>query len=236
MNMSSITTPLKEVSKALVIFGAVFFAAGSFGAENSAADTSNLDQILTKIQKNYDKSIGFSALFEQTYKSSQGGVRSESTGKVFFRKPMMVRWEYLKPNKKIFIASNDDLWIYDPEDNQVMHSRKFSKEQFSIALSFLRGNARLDNEFTASIASTNETGWTLKLIPKTEQGNLAVVYLDVSKSTFLVTAVEIEDALGNKNRFKFLNVAMGDVAPVALFKFTPPPDAEVLSVPEGYTK
>jgi outer membrane lipoprotein-sorting protein len=65
---------------------------------------------------------------------------------------------------------------------------------------------------------------------------MAAIYLDVSKNTYLVKAVEIEDALGNRNRFNFDRIGLGDVAPEVLFTFKPPPDAEIQDMPDGYMK
>jgi outer membrane lipoprotein-sorting protein len=46
----------------------------------------------------------------------------------------------------------------------------------------------------------------------------------------------VEDALGNRNRFKFYKAGLPARLDDSLFTFTPPPDAEVVPVPEGFLR
>jgi outer membrane lipoprotein carrier protein len=215
-------------------------AVGTFLVPSAkAADTANdkeLSGVLDGLQKIYEKSKNFNAIFEQSFKSPHGGMKTESSGKIFFSKPGKVRWEYEKPRKRLFIARDNNLWIYSPEDNQVMTSKKFSQTQLTVALSFLYGSGKLNEEFDAKIVKKYDTGWTLKLLPKKENPQLTALYLDISNASFLVTAVDVEDSLGNRNRFKFEKIGLNTEMPDSLFTFKPPADAEVVPVPEGFLR
>ncbi|MFA6034088.1 MAG: outer membrane lipoprotein chaperone LolA [Myxococcota bacterium] len=202
----------------------------------AAPDGDNLDRILTRLQKIYDHSTGFTAVFEQTYRSAHGGMKSDSFGQIWFKKPGKVRWEYDRPRKKIFVASGENLWIYTPEDNQVMTSKKFSQSQLTLALAFLYGTGRIVDNFDVTIQKKFDTGWTLRMVPKKEQGQIAALLMDVSNASYLVTALEVEDSLGNRNRFVFLKTSLNAATPDSMFTFTPPEDVEVVPVPEGFVR
>lgn len=222
-----------------VSFIAGIIAAALIPVYAMAADTApdrEINAVLDGLQKIYEKSRNFSADFEQSFKSPHGGMKTESSGKIYFSKPGKVRWDYEKPRKRLFIARDNNLWIFSPEDNQVMTSKKFSQTQLTVALSFLYGSGKLNEEFDARIVKKYDTGWTLKLVPKKENPQLVALYLDVSNASFLVTAVDVEDSLGNRNRFKFEKIGLNSAMPDSLFTFTPPDDAEVVPVPEGFLR
>ncbi|MBI5527664.1 MAG: outer membrane lipoprotein carrier protein LolA [Deltaproteobacteria bacterium] len=204
-------------------------------AAEGGADA-DLGSVLSGLQKMYEGAKDFSADFEQTYRSVHGGMKSESAGRIMFAKPGKVRWEYAKPRPRTFVASGSDLWIWSPEDNQVMQSKKFQQNQLSVALAFLYGRGKLEEEFTAALVKTYETGWTLKLVPKKDMPQLVAMKLEVSNASYLVTGVEIEDALGNRNTFKFDKPSLNSGLKDDLFTFKPPPDAEIAPLPEGFLK
>ncbi len=62
----------------------------------------------------------FSADFVHTY---QGGVlRKQLTehGHVLIKKPGKMRWEYMPPEKKLFVSDGIKVYSYVPEDKQVI--------------------------------------------------------------------------------------------------------------------
>ena len=195
-----------------------------------------LAKILGGLQKMYEGAKDFSASFTQTYRSVHGGMTSESTGRIMFAKPGKVRWEYAKPRERVFVANGTNLWIFTPEDNQVMESKKFAQTQLTVALAFLYGKGRLEEEFSAKVVKAYDSGWTIKLVPKKEMPQLTAMFLDVSNASYLVTAVEVEDALGNRNRFAFEKPSVNVGLKEDLFTFKPPKDAEIVPVPEGFLR
>ena len=195
-----------------------------------------LPLILKRLQTTYAKTDYFSAFFDQTFTSTNEIVKNQGSGRVYFAKPDKIRWEYYKPRSRLFIANGKNLWIYSEDDNQVMQSSKFPNSILSSALAFLQGNGNLEEKFQPVLTSKYETGWTIRLTPKEENPQMTALTLEVSNKSFLVTSAEVEDSLGNRNRFKFEKPAFSQSMQESLFTFTPPKDAEVVPLPEGFLK
>ncbi|MGD9228162.1 MAG: outer membrane lipoprotein carrier protein LolA, partial [Desulfobacterales bacterium] len=87
----------------------------------AATESSNLtvDHILDRVENKYADSK-FSADFIQKSTIKAMEITDLATGKVYIKYPGMMRWEYEKPERQIIITDADKLWIYRPEDNQVM--------------------------------------------------------------------------------------------------------------------
>ncbi|MDH3877689.1 MAG: outer membrane lipoprotein carrier protein LolA, partial [Desulfobacterales bacterium] len=87
----------------------------------AASETNQLtvDQILGHVENKYTNSK-FAADFIQKSTIKAMNITDMATGKVYIKYPGMMRWEYEKPDRQIIITDGDKLWVYRPEDNQVM--------------------------------------------------------------------------------------------------------------------
>ncbi|MFZ0132886.1 MAG: outer membrane lipoprotein carrier protein LolA, partial [Desulfobacterales bacterium] len=82
------------------------------------AGEDGLEEVIAQVEKRYDV-LGFSADFHQVSTIKAMEISDEATGRMFVRKPEMMRWEYDKPERQVIITNADKLWIYRPQDNQV---------------------------------------------------------------------------------------------------------------------
>ena len=74
------------------------------------------------LQQKYDQVKDFTADFTHTY---EGGVlkkKSTERGTVQIKKPGRMRWEYVSPEKKTFVADGRMIYSYVPADKQVIRS------------------------------------------------------------------------------------------------------------------
>ena len=78
-----------------------------------------LDDIIKKVESRYAVS-GFSAFFLQASTIKAMEITDSASGKAFFKHPDKMRWEYETPDRQTIITNGNTLWIYRPEDNQVM--------------------------------------------------------------------------------------------------------------------
>ena len=78
-----------------------------------------LDRILEGMEQKYANS-SFSAKFLQQSTIKAMELTDSATGKVYVMHPGKMRWEYEQPDRQIIITDGYKLWIYRPEDNQVM--------------------------------------------------------------------------------------------------------------------
>ncbi|QTA81829.1 Outer membrane lipoprotein carrier protein domain-conaining protein, LolA-like [Desulfonema limicola] len=110
--------------KILIIIFIIFLPNFVFSQEKTdnlpaPAQSLSIDEILLNIEKRYDTS-GFTALFTQTSVIKAMDIVDTAQGRVFIRRPGMMRWEYETPEKQIILTNGDGLWVFRPDDNQVM--------------------------------------------------------------------------------------------------------------------
>ena len=81
-----------------------------------------------------------------------------ASGKVYIKYPGMMRWEYEKPDRQIIITDADKLWIYRPEDNQVMTGKAPTFFRDGKGASFLSDIRLIRQKFDISLEQDPEQG------------------------------------------------------------------------------
>src|SRR2546422_9955512 len=144
------------------------------GANGRAADPT-ATELAEAVQRKYDAVKDFSADFVHTY---QGGVlRKQLTerGHVLIKKPGKMRWEYVAPEKKLFVSDGVKMYSYVPEDNQVIVGSVPEGDRAGAPVLFLAGKGNLMRDFTPSSAEVPagfpSTARAVKLVPKAPQSD-----------------------------------------------------------------
>jgi len=87
-----------------------------------------------------------------------GGHVMRSKGRMYFRKPGRMRWEYEGPEPQTIVADGTYLWIYQPEDRQVLRAPLEQAFQSQTPVSFLLGVARLGEDFEPELLDDADDG------------------------------------------------------------------------------
>ena len=196
-----------------------------------SAQADSADVLLEKVQKHYEGLQDYTADFVQTYTRVALSRTSESRGKLMLKKPGMMRWEYEKPDKKLWIADGQQLFVYDPEFEQVVIDKNFETARLSDSISFLWGEGKLKDTFTAKLGDGKEVGApkdmpVLELTPKRDATYAKLVVVLDPKTGHVVESIIFETS-GNKNHFKFKNLKINAGLKKELFTFTPPPGVDI---------
>jgi outer membrane lipoprotein carrier protein len=184
------------------------------------------------VQAFYDQTRDVSASFHQTYVNKLYKRTDRSTGRVVFKKPGMMRWDYAQPNGKVIASTGQKLVVYEPgedgEPGQVIE-QTIGQAQLPQALAFLMGTGKLENDFTFRLldGSTEgfNTGDVLELRPKTPTPHFDRILFYVERAAAvrgLVRRILIIDSSGNRNRFDFSGLKFNTNVDGAPFKYTPP--------------
>jgi outer membrane lipoprotein carrier protein len=192
------------------------------------ASTSKAFCAIRRLQKVYQDAVSVTGNFKQTYTYAIYNRTQHSTGKVFLKKPGKMRWDYLKPNPKVFVSNSQDLWVYEPSKNQA-HKKNLADSELPIAISFLMGKGNLLDEFEAKLngpAKNNQL--SISLSPKTQNRNYKSLELLVETERFMVLQTIVFDPAGNKNTITFSELKLNTAVSDAAFNFTPPPGVEIL--------
>ena len=198
----------------------------------AAAQAPDAPATLAGIQAFYANAQDLKAEFTQVYTYTVYGREETSKGRVFFKKPGKMRWDYTSPTKKLFIADGKTLWVYEPEQSQYF-KRSLASSQLPTALTFMSGKGNLADEFDAKLLKTADAeSLYIELIPKKDEGSYKSLRLLVDAKTFAVKASTVVDPVGNTNKVIFSKMKTNSSLPDSGFSFTPPAGVREVAMPK----
>jgi outer membrane lipoprotein carrier protein len=189
-------------------------------------------EVVTQLQKSYESIGSLRAKFAQTLSGPMG--KRQAAGTVALKKPGKMRWDYEKPEKKLFIADGTTLWVYEPEDEQA-YKQPLSSSQLPAQVSFLFGRGKLQEEFEISYYDDQPLGepaiWCCGSSPRSRARSIRHLLFVVQPKTFLVKETVLFDQQGGQNHLVFSAIEPNPKAGVddARFAFTPPPETKIIT-------
>jgi outer membrane lipoprotein carrier protein len=213
------------------------FGFGGLKNVKAASDTDPLtvDQILEQVEKKYTDSK-FAADFIQKSTIKAMNITDMATGKVYIKYPGMMRWEYEKPDQQIIITDGDKLWVYRPQDNQVMTGQAPTFFRDGKGASFLSDIRLIRQKFDISLEKgppeESDLFHHLKLVPREKTLDISEIRLMVSRQTFNVLQVMTLNFYGDETRIDLVNFAFDVDMDDSLFSFTIPEGVDVVQIDE----
>ena len=199
-------------------------------AARTASASDALDKALARLQQRYEATRTMTADFRQTVESPTLAGALESRGKVAFEKPNRMRWDYAPPDAQVIVGDGETLWIYQPDEKQVIKAPLAEALQARTPMNFLSGLGHLDRDFTATLEREDAERWVLKLVPRQDQA-IGTLVLTVSKADAAIEEARLTDPLGTTTRLSFTGERRNLDLPADLFRFTPPPGVDVVKPP-----
>lgn len=189
-------------------------------------------EVIARMQKFYEGTTALRGKFIQTLSGPMG--KRQAAGQVVLKKPGKMRWDYEKPERKLFIADGTTLWVYEPEDEQA-YKQPLTSSQLPAQVSFLFGRGRLQDDFDASYLDGPPMGepgdLVLKLVPKVASAAYRHIVFVVHPKTFMVKETVLADQQGGTNHIIFSALETNPRAGVedSRFSFTPPPNTKIIN-------
>jgi outer membrane lipoprotein carrier protein len=167
------------------------------------------------------------AVFSQTVLDRNMQVVQKGGGTMQFERPGKFRWVYEKPYAQLIVGDGSKVWFYDQDLNQVT-VRKLDVALGSSPAALLAGSADIENSFDLTeIGSAGGTEW-LEARPKAKESTFEWVRLGFSPDGTLKT-MELHDNFGQTTMLIFSQLERNPKIPPEVFKFSPPPGADVIS-------
>lgn len=189
-------------------------------AKVKAADVT-LDQAVVGVQKFYEKVSDFKANFRQTVKRKNMPRPRKLRGKVAFKKPGMMRWNYQSPEKVLYVSDGKVLWNYQPEDG-IAYKLNVKDSELYNALKFLFGQGDLRKEFKITLMPAKSGLVRLKLTPKVKQTNYKHIILHVDPTKFEIRQSELADPLGGSvSKVTFSKIVYAPIPAKVFTSFKP---------------
>ena len=207
--------------KSLFLLLCLVMALPSIGHSNVSTE-----EVMDKLQSRYhdvnDITIDF------TQKSSVEGFGEKVfEGKLYIKKPKMMRWDYLKPVKQNIFITGEKVLLYMPGQRQAIVQNVSDHTDAEPAMGLLSNIEKWVDMF--SIKGEDETGdsFRVELRPKTML-LVEKVLVDINKETFNISSMTLFEKSGNKVSFSFSKTKINSGLEDSLFDFKIPKGTEML--------
>ena len=231
MKLPAAAKSLKIIA-VIAIGSGMIFSAGLVLTAAAAESDLKLEQILDRMETQYTNN-SFKAEFAQESTLKAMDISDFASGKIFVRYPGMMRWEYEKPDKQVIITDAKKLWIYRPDDNQVMTGSAPAFFSDGKGASFLSDIKLVRRKFKISLEPSKDNFfYELKLQPIEKTLDVNDIRLSVTKKTFTVIRIITYNSYGDENRIELINHRFNVDLDDKLFSFDIPPGVDVLQIEE----
>jgi outer membrane lipoprotein carrier protein len=201
----------------------------------AAGQALTVDALLARVQAQYDRITHLQARFRQETRLPGFDQVQIGEGRVWIQKPGRMRWDYSKPERQTIIADGDTLWIYLPEERQVIRDRVQTAMGTRTPALFLAGQGRLTEAFSAAGTGAPVAGedglFGLQLTPKEAAFPYTHVELGIDPQSYRVVRVTLVDPAGSATTMWFADIDTDSPIDPALFRFQVPPGVEVVPPP-----
>lgn len=187
------------------------------------------DEVIKKVQDHYNSARTLSVTFSEKY-SILGHIRPEEAGTLTLRKQGKMRWDYTRPQGKLFLSDGKNVYLYTAMDNRVEKVPLKDTEDMRAPLAFLLGRLDLKREFRDIDLSGSGPGpgtWWLDAKAKNDR----IPYESIRMLIAPDGSIRQLKVIGRDDsviEYSFadekLNPPVGDEA----FRFTIPPGATVV--------
>lgn len=193
-----------------------------------------VEEIVRQVQARFDATGDFTADVRQELVMISTNRTFKGKGTVAFKRPGRMRWTLKTDEEQIIIADGTTLWVYQPEEQQVLKSPFQSAFRSSSPISFLTGVGRIDRDFLVTLDGREEGRVHLQLVPRADEGEIGRLRLTIETGAFDIVGAEIRDPLGNVTKLEFSNLRRNLGLDESIFRFEVPAGIDIIEAPVGY--
>jgi outer membrane lipoprotein carrier protein len=194
-----------------------------FGIAVCAPAQAALPVLLEQVQKEYKKSAGIEAEFEQESIIKSTKTNKKSQGKIWIKHPNKLRWETISPDQNILISDGKYFWFYTPPFEKGDRGQVIIKKSAQVQTRFL--NALLSGSFDFAGAKTaieTKTSNVFLLKPSEDTaGDVKTAEVTVNAQTRKIEKVSLIHISGNETTIQLKEVKLVKKLSDQLFHFVP---------------
>jgi outer membrane lipoprotein carrier protein len=188
---------------------------------------SRTDQLINKVQSRYNGAHTLAVHFVENY-SILGHPRPAESGTLQLQKQGKMRWEYTRPQGKLFVSDGKQVYLYTAGDNRVEKVPLRDTEDMRAPLAFLLGHLEMKKEFRAFDTHEGQGGTWLEATAKNDR-------LPYEKVQMLITpngSIEKLNVVGRDQSllsYAFTDEKINPKLDDSLFHFQIPAGAQVVN-------
>ncbi len=186
------------------------------------------EDILTALELKY-RGKSFKADFEQVSKLAALDITEKASGTSFFSHPGKMRWQYLSPQFHEIITNGKSLWIYRPEENQVMVGDASHFFKSGAGGAFLSDISLIRKKFTITVKKVNSDYAELNLSVKEKRGDISSIVIRILQKNSEIERVVTYNPYNDTTRLEFKNIRFGNIDPET-FEFQIPDKADIIEM------
>jgi outer membrane lipoprotein carrier protein len=208
----------------------------------------DIKSVISRLESCYRSPKLLKAVFLEQYFENGRLVRSEA-GDVYFLRPGKMRWEYAKPEKKVFLVDGKTAWFYVPADHTVTRVPAKKSTDWRTPLALLAGEMKLSricSRVTQSLSEPPSTAGNVVLscIPKgttskasgpsganaaSEPPESLEILIEVQPSTGEIAGISVRQPGSTTIDFHFENWEFDPPVPTSWFRFEPPAGTAIVN-------
>lgn len=163
--------------------------------------------------------------FEQTVHSTSGRKPQQASGQFAFSRPGRFRWSYETPYQQLLVGDGERLWSWDRDLAQVT-VRPLGDALGSTPAAVLVGSSDFESAFELSDGGASDgLAWVVAR-PRQADSGFESMRLGLADGT--LRRMEMRDSFGQNTVIVFTRLAAVGAIDPQLFRFTPPPGADVI--------
>ncbi len=176
----------------------------------SPLSTAQQREVIAKINKATSGLKSMSCTFTQTKHLSLLSDKMVSEGKMCYKQPDRLRWEYTSPYQYIFIFNGTKVYVGNKSRKDVIDtgSNKLFKEVARIMMSTVTGTA-LSNTADFSVkVEDGKTLWNVTLVPKKKEMKkmFTRIVLSFSKSDLMISEINLHEKNNDRTNIRLRNI------------------------------
>jgi len=184
------------------------------------------DEVITRLKSTYSDIKDLTADFTQ--KSIIIGFGEKVyKGRMYLKKPKMVRWDYSNPAKQNIFIKDEKVILYMPEEKQAIVQNLTNHPDAEPAMGLLSNIETWEEQFTVTGGDVIGNVINLTLLPKSML-LFDKALVEVDKETFYISKLTLFEKSGNMVSFNFSGIKTNSSLRDKLFDFRIPKGVEVL--------
>ena len=220
---------LKRLTKAAMVLG--FGLALLVPGRVEAVDPQTSEEAVSAMESFYANVQSMEADFVQITRSPTMGTEEEQRGRISLKRPRKMRWDFTRPDRRLFLTDGQQMWIHSPEDNQVIHYRDVGGMSSGGVDSLLSEMDKIDESFNValvpSVEGQDSDHFSMSLTPK-EEAPFKSLLLEVHKGKLTLKRILVVDSFDNETELRFSGVKVNSNLADSQFQFQIPDDAELI--------
>ncbi|MCK5349240.1 MAG: outer membrane lipoprotein carrier protein LolA [Desulfobacula sp.] len=186
------------------------------------------EDILDAIEKKYSGK-SFEASFTQISRLAALDITEKASGRASFSHPGKMKWEYMEPEHHEIITNGKVLWIFRPDENQVMKGDASQFFKSGAGGAFLSDISLIRKNFTISVKEVTADYVEINLVAKKENSDISSIVIRISQKNSEIVRVVTYNPYDDTTLFEFSDIQFKKIDP-DVFEFKMPYGVSIIEM------